>query len=102
MSEWLGATCIFLGGGIFGFGLMAILSIGRYAKHDFGRDAPSLLTAQQVAKRLGMSRRWVYDNSRDFPFTIKTGRRSLRFDPVRLNEYIDDGQFQGKAKARRS
>jgi predicted DNA-binding transcriptional regulator AlpA len=140
-------------GGACGFLLMALISINRYAKNDFGRDEPGvyvtirdgipiatwsdsttyedaqelkqaganlfasmlpkptepiattapqlymldprpvksrLLTAKQAARRLGMSERWLYDHSRDLPFTVKVGRRSLRFDSRILDEWLRD------------
>lgn len=49
---------------------------------------PRLLTAEQVAKRLGMSQRWVYDNHLDWPFTVRTGKRAIRFDEERLREWM--------------
>jgi len=148
----IGVAGLFIGGAV-GAITMALVSINRYAKDDFGRDEvgarivrredggitvtfaegmdpsqvedlkhstyvlfrdltghqnqdgganpqqlpftyPSRikprkqLTAKQAARKIGMSTRWLYDHSRDLPFTVKTGRRSLRFDSMLLDEWL--------------
>jgi excisionase family DNA binding protein len=55
---------------------------------DYGPvQLPRLLTAQEVAERLGVPASWVYSAARrgDLP-SIKVGRY-VRFDPVKVAEY---------------
>lgn len=43
-----------------------------------------LLTAREVAKRLGCSVRYVYAHARSWPFTVQLDGRAVRFDPEGL------------------
>lgn len=43
-----------------------------------------LLTAREVAKRLGCSVRYVYAHANDWPFTVRLDGRAVRFDPEGL------------------
>lgn len=47
-----------------------------------------LLGVQDVADRLGMTTRAVYDNARRWPFARKLGRRTLRFSEVGLEKWL--------------
>jgi excisionase family DNA binding protein len=46
-----------------------------------------LLTAKEVAERLGMKKRWVYRNADRFPFTRHLGR-SVRFSEAGLSQWL--------------
>jgi hypothetical protein len=48
-----------------------------------------LLTADEVARRLGVRVRFVYDNADDWPFTRRLGPRTLRFSERGLRRYIE-------------
>ena len=54
-------------------------------------DAPTgrsqTLTATDAAQRLGMSVVWLYRNAPRLPFTIRVGKRSLRFDAGKLERW---------------
>ena len=118
VSIWI-AVAAFMFGGIIGFALMAIIAIGRVSDDDFGRDNPSmvpetlpdpkptkphqltfisangrqrprLLTAKQAAKRIGMSERWLYDNASNLPFSVRMGRRSVRFESGALTAWLKE------------
>ena len=47
-----------------------------------------LLTAEQVAARLGASEAWVYRQARRWPFARKLGRRCLRFSETGLDRWL--------------
>ncbi len=54
--------------------------------------APSLddrwLTARDVAARLGCSPRYVYSHAESFPFTVKLGKRAVRFSAAGLDRWL--------------
>lgn len=112
ISTWaavgIGAACFFVGGAI---GVLAV-SITAISKDDFGRDdserqtepsrgspaqlsfiaskprRPRLLTCRQAARRIKMSERWLYDHAADLPFTVKVGKRAVRFNADELAEWM--------------
>jgi len=47
-----------------------------------------LLTAQEVAQRLGASKRYVYAHAADFPFTVRLNGL-VRFDAAGLRRWIE-------------
>lgn len=51
--------------------------------------ADDLLDVDTAARRLGMSRSWLYRNARRLPFTVPVGSL-LRFDPRGIARYIAD------------
>ena len=51
-------------------------------------ESDRLLTVQEAAKRLGVEVRWLYRHHRDFAFTRKLGRRTLRFSDAGLTRYL--------------
>ena len=58
------------------------------------QSAPdTLLTAEQVAKRLNVTVGFVYRNARSYPFMIREGRY-IRFSGNGLEQYIKKRQGQ--------
>ena len=61
------------------------------------KQAPSqpdcLLTAKEVAQRLGMTREYIYRNATKYPFTVREGRY-VRFSQAGLTRYLE--RRQGK------
>ena len=55
------------------------------------RKPDRLLTAKEVAKRLGFSVDWVYKNHRDLPFRVRLGTVP-RFSEKGLEKYIREHQ----------
>lgn len=51
--------------------------------------SPALLTAREVARRLGCSPRYVYARARSWPFTVRLGERLVRFDAEGLQRWIE-------------
>jgi excisionase family DNA binding protein len=52
-------------------------------------DQPDrLLTVDEASKRLGESRDWTYRHAHKLPFTVRNGRRHLRFSEHGINRYI--------------
>jgi len=47
-----------------------------------------LLTVEETAARLGVSKHSVYENAGKWPFTVRVGR-SLRFSEVKLGAWIE-------------
>ena len=43
------------------------------------REPDRLLTAEELAKRLHASRRYVYEHADEFPFTVRLPGRMVRF-----------------------
>lgn len=50
-------------------------------------DGKDLLSAAQVAKRLGRSVWWVYSNKNSLPI-VRLGTGGFKFDPARLDRWI--------------
>ncbi len=50
-------------------------------------EADRLLTVEEVAKKLGTSREWVYRRAAGLPFTVRLGSR-LRFSAQGLDKYL--------------
>ncbi len=47
-----------------------------------------LLTAEDVAERLGRTRDWVYRQSKHWPFTRKVASRTVRFSELGLQRFL--------------
>ena len=50
--------------------------------------ADRLLTPAETAARLGVTKRWLYRNSKRLPFTRKLTNRTVRFHEQGLAKYI--------------
>lgn len=50
-------------------------------------EPDELLTATEAAKRLGVSRRWVYRHADELPFTRRLTRGTLRFSAAGLRRW---------------
>lgn len=48
-----------------------------------------MLTVDQVADRLGLTRKSVYRRSKDWDFVVRYGRKAMRFDENRLDKWIE-------------
>ena len=59
--------------------------------HCGGTDA--LLTATEVADRLGVAKRWVYAHASELPFARRLGEGTLRFDPRGLDRWLKTRRF---------
>lgn len=51
-------------------------------------DADRLLTAEEAAERLAMSRDWVYRHARRLPFTVRLDGSALRFTAHGIDRYL--------------
>jgi excisionase family DNA binding protein len=54
------------------------------------RDEDRLLTIDQVAQRLSLSKDWIYRNGRKLTFTRKLGRKMVRFSETGLQKWLKD------------
>jgi excisionase family DNA binding protein len=58
-------------------------------------DQPDrLLTAEDAAKRLGVSRRYIYIHADTYPFTRRLGPRTLRFSERGMERWLARGVRQ--------
>jgi len=69
--------------------LLEALSDNGAESPDTDTTAPPapLLTARQVAERLNVSKKWVYEHADKFPFTRHIGA-ALRFDAAGLERWL--------------
>ena len=70
-----------------------IANLLRLAADQLSRLSPApppdrLLTAQQAAQQLGVSKHWLYRHAATLPFTVRLGR-AVRFSAVGLQTYLD-------------
>lgn len=56
---------------------------------DPGREDDALLSIEQAASRLGVSRFWIYRNAKRLPFARRIGPRALRFSSKGIARYLD-------------
>lgn len=49
-----------------------------------------LLTVEEAAQRLHISKEWLYHHWKRLPFAIKFAQRSLRFSSQGIDEYIQE------------
>jgi excisionase family DNA binding protein len=56
----------------------------------FGRAEDRLLTIDQVAQRLSVSKDWVYRNGKRLTFTRKLGPKMVRFSETGLQKWLKD------------
>lgn len=52
------------------------------------REEDRLLTIDQVAERLSVSRDWIYRNGKRFGFTRKLGPKMIRFSETGLQKWL--------------
>jgi excisionase family DNA binding protein len=48
-----------------------------------------LLTVDEAATRLRVTKDWLYHHRKELPFAVKLGRRVLRFSAVKLERYLE-------------
>jgi predicted DNA-binding transcriptional regulator AlpA len=64
----------------------------------YGQDGDPLLTAEDVAQRLNVTKDWVWDHSsRKAPYlpVIRMGDGTLRYRASRIEEFIDEREGSG-------
>jgi excisionase family DNA binding protein len=54
------------------------------------RDEDRLLTIEEVAERLSVSKDWVYRNGRRLSFTRKLGPKLIRFSETGLQKWLKE------------
>jgi excisionase family DNA binding protein len=47
-----------------------------------------LLTVEEAAEKLSMTKDYLYRTSKKLPFTVRTGRKQLRFSLLGIERYI--------------
>lgn len=58
------------------------------AVHDSGSDGDRLLTAEEVAHLLGVTKRWVQRRARRLPFARRISGRSVRYSEAGLKRWM--------------
>jgi excisionase family DNA binding protein len=48
----------------------------------------SLITAEEAAERLSVSKDWLYRTAKDLPFTVRLGPDMVRFSRAGIDRYI--------------
>lgn len=56
---------------------------------DPGSEGDALLSIEQAASRLGVSRFWIYRNAKRLPFARRIGSRALRFSSKGISRYLE-------------
>jgi len=56
-------------------------------------DGDTLLKVEEAAKRLDVSKDWLYRHAKELPFTMRIGRRQLRFSDSGIEKYIKSRTF---------
>ncbi|SRR5258708_2592331 len=56
--------------------------------HDSATDADRLLTAEEVAHRLGVTKRWVQRRAKRLPFSRRISARSVRYSEAGLKRWL--------------
>lgn len=52
-------------------------------------DAGDLLPASEAARRLGVSKDWLYRRTRELPFARKLSRKVVRYSAAGLSAYLE-------------
>src|SRR4029450_13223081 len=55
----------------------------------------NLLTIDEAARRLGMSKSWLYRTAHQLPFTVRPNGPTLRFDARGIESYVRQRQGAG-------
>jgi predicted DNA-binding transcriptional regulator AlpA len=53
-----------------------------------GPSEDRLLTVAEAAPRLGVTEDWLYRHAKQLPFTVRLGRKTLRFSMLKLERYL--------------
>lgn len=55
-------------------------------------EADQLLTVEEAAPKLSVSKDWLYRHANKLPFTVRLGHRQLRFSARGITKYIRQRQ----------
>lgn len=62
---------------------------------DDARRVDRLLTVNEAATRLAVTKYWLYTHSGTLPFTVRMGDRSVRFSEKGIERYLRQRQGTG-------
>jgi excisionase family DNA binding protein len=71
--------------------LLQVAAVARTPHLPLNGDGPDeMLTAEQAARRTGMSRRWLYAKAKagTLPFAVRTGPSAVRFSARGLDRWL--------------
>ncbi len=54
-----------------------------------GEPEDRLLTVEEAARRLNVTKDWLYHHRKELPFAVKLGRKQLRFSAAKLERYLE-------------
>ena len=71
-------------------GLLTSRLVAAPANRDASKasEGDVLLDVAEAAQKLGTTRDWLYRNATRLPFTVRLGRRQLRFSARGIGEFI--------------
>ncbi len=69
-----------------------IRAFAREQAEEDTRRADRLLTAAAAAARLAVTKYWLYEHARQLPFTVRIGRRGVRFSEKGIERYLRQRQ----------
>ena len=69
------------------------------ASKDASDSDDRLLTVEEAAKRLNVTRRWLYANHHKLPFTRRLSRKALRFSEKGLERWLKHGRPASNPRA---
>jgi excisionase family DNA binding protein len=59
---------------------------------DYAAKADRLLTVGEVARRLAVTKDWLYRHAGELSFTVRMGSRGLRFSEMGIERYLRQRQ----------
>ncbi len=77
----------------------------RVLRSGYGQDGDPLLTAEDIAQRLNVTKDWVWDHSsRKAPYlpVIRMGDGTLRYRASRIEEFIDERERLTQIRRKRA
>jgi len=77
----------------------------RVLRSGYGQDGDPLLTAEDIAQRLNVTKDWVWDHSsRKAPYlpVIRMGDGTLRYRASRVEEFIDERERLTQIRRKRA
>jgi len=64
------------------------LSVPQNGRGESSSSGDRLLDVEETARKLGMTKDYLYRNSNDLPFSVRVGKGQLRFSEAGIDRYI--------------
>ena len=95
LADLPASECLRVAGELERLKLMALARMigeGLHADHPSVVKEDRLLTVEEASQKLSMSADYLYRHSAKLPFSVRTGRRQLRFSLLGIERYIRERQ----------